>query len=106
MRAIPIISLCIYQPVPLSAYRWVELAVRMLEASVRKGVTEGVASIAAQISWQCRLKLQRPALDHAKWKLEEAAAAVLPAQVREWRVSGQSSLERFCDTGSCLTLHS
>ena len=53
----------------------------MLEASVRKGVTEGVRTIAAQVSWQCRLRLQRPALAHSIWSLEEAAAAVLPAQV-------------------------
>ena len=68
-------------PLLFTASRWVELAVRMLEASVRKGVTEGVPSISAQISWQCRLRLQRPALAHAKWTLEEAATAVLPAQV-------------------------
>jgi hypothetical protein len=68
-------------PKPLGNNRWVELVVRMLEDSVRKGVTEGVAAIAKQVAWHARSAMQRPLLEFEPWSLEEAAAAVTPAQM-------------------------
>ena len=61
--------------------RWVELTVRMAEAAVRKGVTEGVPSIAAQVAWYARCAMRRPPLTFPRWSLEEAAEAVIPREV-------------------------
>lgn len=64
------------------ASRWVELVVRTLEASVRKGVTDKVAAVAEQLVWWVRARTKRPPMDFreaedapppAPWKLEEAA---------------------------------
>ena len=52
----------------------------MLEAAVRKGITEGVSTIAAQVAWHARSSVAIPPLDFPKWSLEEAAQGVLPAQ--------------------------
>ncbi|KAG2453644.1 hypothetical protein HYH02_001857 [Chlamydomonas schloesseri] len=83
--------------------RWVELVVRMIEAAVRKGNPGNAAVVAEQLSWWVRARLRRPPpppLDAyeaeaaeavaaggtpppwpAKWKLEEAAAALDAAAV-------------------------
>ena len=50
----------------------------MLEAAVRKGITEGVSTITAQVAWHARSSI--PPLDFPKWSLEEAAQGVIPAQ--------------------------
>jgi len=54
--------------------------VRMLEAAIRKGVTEGVQPIAAQVAWHARVAAAVPALDFPRWSLEEAARGAHPTQ--------------------------
>ena len=58
---------------------------RMAEAAVRKGVTEGIPSIAAQVAWYARCAMRRPPLTFTRWSVEEAAEAVVPREVREGR---------------------
>ncbi|KAF5826443.1 hypothetical protein DUNSADRAFT_3069 [Dunaliella salina] len=58
--------------------RWVELMVRAIEDSVRKGKLGNVEALAGQVMWHVRSKLQCPPVAaypyEPKWDLEAAAA--------------------------------